>query len=80
VVVLAVNSGASATQIKRHFEKEKYTFKALRQKQDDVSKAYGVKTYPVTYVVGADGKIVARMAGFSVDALRGTLEKVAPKK
>jgi hypothetical protein len=39
-----------------------------------------VRTYPTTYVVGADGKVAWRAVGLDEASLRAALEKVAPAK
>jgi hypothetical protein len=55
-------------------------FQPLRQEKDEVSAAYGVRSYPVTYLVGPDQKIALRLLGFRPEELRAALETVLPKK
>ena len=80
VVVLAVNSGDSVERIKEYFEKEKFTFRPVRQKENEIADAYGVGAYPTNYVIGKDGKVAFRTVGFDEEKLKETLEELAPRK
>ena len=77
VVILAVNVGDSPDIIREYFEKERFTFIPIQQKDNEISRAWGVSTYPTNYVVAPDGTIAARMIGFDENALRKALEKIA---
>ena len=79
-MLLAVDIEDSVETIKEYFEKEKFTFQPVRQKKDEISKAYGVSGYPTNYVIGPDGKVASRMVGFDAATLRAVLDKLAPKK
>lgn len=77
VVVLAVNLQDSKDQIRKYFEENKFTFRPVMQKSDEISRAYGVSAYPTNYVVGPDGKIVFRSVGYDEEGLKGAIGKVA---
>lgn len=80
VVVLAVNNGDAVENIKKYFEKGKFTFRPVRQKADEISKAYKVSAYPTNYVIGPDGKVAEAVVGFEEEKIKAALEKLAPKK
>ncbi len=64
VVVLAVNNGDTLEKIKEFFEKEKFTFRPVRQKAREISDAYKVSAYPTNCLIGPDGKIAEAVLGF----------------
>lgn len=80
VSVLAVNFGDTPETIAAYFEKEKFTMTPLRQRKDELGRAFGVRVYPTNYVIGPDGRVAYRAVGFDESDLRSALEKVAPKK
>lgn len=80
LVMLAVNYGDEPATIAAYFEKAGFTFTPLRQQQDEVSAAFGVRSYPSTYVIGADGRIAWRELGFDEASLRAALDRVTPAK
>ena len=79
-MVLAVNNGDAAENIKSYFEKGKFTFRPVRQKASEISEAYKVSAYPTNYVIGPDGKVAEAVLGFDEAKLKAALDKVAPKK
>ncbi len=78
--MLAVNDGDSVKQIRDYFEKEKFTFRPLRQKESATTEAYGVEAFPTNYVIDKDGKIVAGSLGWNEEKIRAALEKLLPEK
>ena len=64
VVVLAINWRDTAAVIKEYFDEQKFPFQPLQQKDEEVSQAYGVRTYPTNYIITPDGRIAAAMVGF----------------
>lgn len=41
-----------------------------------IAKKYGVAVYPTAYLIGGDGKVVARFVGYKEDELRAALQKM----
>lgn len=80
VTMVAVNFGDSKETIAAYFSKEKLGLIPVRQQKDEVSRALGVRSYPSTYVIGADGKVKWRAVGFDETSLRAALEAVAPAR
>jgi hypothetical protein len=80
LAAVAVNFGDQAETIAAYFAKEKLALTPARQEKGEVSEAFGVRTYPTTYLIGADGKVAWRMVGLDEEALRAALEKVTPAK
>lgn len=80
LAAVAVNFGDQAETIAAYFAKEKLSLTPARQEKGEVSEAFGVRTYPTTYLVGADGKVAWRAVGFDEESLRSALEKIAPAK
>lgn len=77
MTVLAVNSGDGADVIRRYFAREKLTFTPLRQKDDEINRAYGVQAFPTNYVIAPDGRVAWRSVGFDEKGLRAAIEKLA---
>jgi thioredoxin-like negative regulator of GroEL len=80
VAMVAVNFGDRQETIAVYLAKEKLALVAARQEKGEVSDAFGVRTYPTTYVIAPDGKVAWRMVGFDEASLRSALDKVAPAK
>lgn len=70
VVVLAINLQDSKETIRKYFEENKFTFRPVMQKSDEISRAYGVSAYPTNYLVGKDGKIRYRSVGYDEAGLK----------
>ena len=77
--VLSVDTGDTAAAIGDVWKQGKYQMPALMDKDDSVSTAYKVTGVPTNYLVGSDGKIVARFEGFDMDGLRAALTKAGLK-
>ncbi len=46
---------------------------------DKVSDQYKVQAIPTNYLIGSDGKILARFVGFDEDGIRKALEQAGVK-
>lgn len=73
VVFLCVNIGDEKEVIAKWWEEEGFTLRAVRQKQDEVSRAFGVQAYPTNYVLGPDGRVRYRGVGWDAAAVRRAL-------
>ena len=80
VEMLAVDFGDKAETIVAYFKKERFEMTPLQQEGDEVSRAFGVQTYPTNYLLDASGKVAWRMVGFDEAAFRAVLDKVAPER
>lgn len=80
VAMVAVDFGDQPETIAAYFAKEKFGLTPAQQARNEASFALGVRSYPTTYVVGADGRVKWRAVGFDEAALRAALEAVAPAK
>ena len=78
--MLAINREDDADSIKAYVEKNRFTFRPLRDKEGEVGKAYRVDGYPTTYVIGPDGRIASRMFKLNDKLMGEVLDKVAPEK
>ena len=79
--LVAINKGDSAAAIKSYFREEKLTLPVAMggDGASGVFSSYSVVTYPVTYLLDADGKIIYRSAGFNEAGLRRALERMEIK-
>lgn len=62
-MILAVNIGESADQVRGYLLKHKLTFPALIDPASRVADLYGVRATPTRYLIGRDGKVVAGSIG-----------------
>lgn len=76
----AVNIGDEKDVIADYWKEGGFAFPPVRQKEGEVSKAFGVNAYPTNYVIGPDGKVLWRAVGFDPKALEEALAKTAKKK
>jgi len=63
LVVLAVGMGESVEKIKAFFNKYGFTFPLLADKKMEITKLYGVRNIPVTYLIDPDGIVLGRALG-----------------
>ena len=63
LVVLAVGMGESVEKIKAFFNKYGFTFPLLADNRMKITKLYGVKNIPVTYLIDPDGVVLGRALG-----------------
>ena len=78
-VFLAVNLGDSAEGIRAYFNEQKFTFKPVRQKRSEISKAFGVRAYPTNYIVAPDGTIAEGALDLNDEDIREALERLLAK-
>jgi peroxiredoxin len=62
-VVIAVNIGESADQIRDYMLKHKLTFPALVDTTSRVANLYGVRATPTRFLIQRDGKAIAGSIG-----------------
>ena len=63
LVVLAVGMGESVEKIKAFFNKYSFTFPLLADNRMKITKLYGVRNIPVTYLIDPDGVVLGRALG-----------------
>jgi protein-disulfide isomerase-like protein with CxxC motif len=80
LAILAVNYGDKPETIAAYFEKQGFTLTAVRQKKDELSRAFGIQAYPTFYVINGEGIVSWRSAAFDEANLRSELDRVAPLK
>ncbi len=74
--IVAINMGDLPAPVMDYVRQEHLTFPVLMGGKDDeksVFKIYQVVTYPVTYILNSEGKLVYKTAGFNLDQIRKTL-------
>jgi peroxiredoxin/outer membrane lipoprotein-sorting protein len=76
LVVLAVNRGDDAARIKKFFREAGLSFTPLRQKDEEISDAYGVIGYPSNYLISPQGMIILRFGGYLEKDLREALGRI----
>lgn len=83
VAFLAINRGDDKEEIDYWWTNSEFTLQAVRQDDEDVSEAFGVKAYPTNYVVGPDGRVIYRGVGYDQEAqakIRLALDSTAPAR
>jgi peroxiredoxin len=63
LLILAVNIGESADQVRAYLAKHKLSFPALLDSDSRVSSLYGVRGTPTRFLIRRDGKIIAGSIG-----------------
>ena len=63
LVVLAVGMGESVEKITAFFNKYAFTFPLLADNKMEITKLYGVRNIPVTYLIDPDGIVLGRALG-----------------
>jgi peroxiredoxin len=63
MVVLAVGMGESVGKIKAFFDKYGFSFPLLADNKMEITKLYGVRNIPVTYLIDPDGIVLGRALG-----------------
>ena len=63
LVVLAVGMGESVEKIKAFFNKYGFSFPLLADKKMEITKLYGVRNIPVTYLIDPAGIVLGRALG-----------------
>jgi hypothetical protein len=77
VVFLAVNIGDSRDTIADWWRAEGFRHRAVRQDEDEVSAAFGVRMYPTNIVVGPDGRVLYAATGYDEPAIRAAIDSTA---
>lgn len=75
MVFLCVDLGDEKSVIEQYWKEKSFTMKAVRQKDSEVSDAFGVVGYPSNFLIGPDGKVLWRELGWDAPALRALLLK-----
>ena len=63
LVVFAVNSGQSPTQVEPFVREIGVGYPILLDPAAEITRSYGVTALPITFVVGRDGKVKRRVLG-----------------
>jgi peroxiredoxin len=81
LVVIAINKGDSARAIRDYFKKSRLTFPAVRGEatEPNVFMKYSVESYPASYLLDSEGRIVYRTTGADEAGLLLALEKLGLK-
>lgn len=77
--MLALNRSDRAEQIRSLFQQEKLTFTPILGRgpggSETIGRAYGVRTYPTTYVLGPDRRVLWAGVGFRPQDLRAAVHQ-----
>ena len=73
VVILAMNVGDDNDKMAKYWASKKYTFPTLND-ADELAKAYGIKAFPSTILIGPDGHVLHASVG-SASQFEAQLEK-----
>ncbi|WP_050023511.1 TlpA disulfide reductase family protein [Verrucomicrobium sp. BvORR034] len=76
VLLLGVNQGEPAEQVKRFIETRNWNLKVALDSSQSVGRLYGVSGIPHTVVVGPDGKVALVKTGFSPENEKEIVEAV----
>jgi thiol-disulfide isomerase/thioredoxin len=76
--IFSVNLGDDAATVSKIWNEGKFSMHAVLH-GDKVSQAYHIEAIPTNYVVGPDGKILARFVGFDDQGIRTALAKAGVK-
>jgi thioredoxin-like negative regulator of GroEL len=79
--MISVNQGDSPKVIDEYVKQGKFDFPiAMNAKGGpDVAQLYRVQAYPTNYLIGPDGKVLARFVGFHEGAMKDELKKLGFK-
>ncbi|MEM9189903.1 MAG: protein disulfide oxidoreductase [Myxococcota bacterium] len=64
MITVATRSGSNGA-IRAYLDERGLRFDALADPRGSVARAWGVRAFPSTFVVGADGKIASRTVGYT---------------
>jgi peroxiredoxin len=62
--IVAANFMESKDSINSFVNENGFTFKVLLDRDGDIAQKYGVHALPVTFVIGRDGKVLAKSFGY----------------
>ncbi len=63
LVVLAVSMGENRERVRKFLKKRKYSFPVMTDPDMDITRLYGVRNIPITYLVDPSGVIIGRALG-----------------
>jgi len=63
LIILAVAMGENVERVKRFSKKNSFTFPLLSDEDLKITKLYGVKSIPVTYLIDPEGIVLGRALG-----------------
>ena len=73
--IVTVNIGDSAAVIKKYWHEAGLNLRVLMDTDTKVAEKYKVYGIPSGYLIGSNGKILARFAGFDEATMRQALAK-----
>jgi peroxiredoxin len=73
--IVAVDIGDTADTIQKFWKEKGLSLRALMDRDGKVAEKYKVSGVPCNYLVGSDGKIIARFEGFDEAGIRQALKK-----
>jgi thiol-disulfide isomerase/thioredoxin len=76
--IFSVNLGDDSKTVSKIWSEGKLSMHAVLN-GDKVSQAYHIEAIPTNYVIGPDGKIMARFVGFDEQGIRSALAKAGIK-
>ncbi len=73
--IVTVDIGDSAATIQKFWQEKGLRLRALMDTDGKVAEKYKVSGVPCNYLIGNDGKIIARFEGFDEAGIRQALAK-----
>lgn len=73
--IVTVNIGDDAATVKKFWHEKGLNLRVLMDPTGKVAERYKVMGIPCNYLIGNNGKVIARFAGFDETLLRQTLAK-----
>jgi peroxiredoxin len=73
--IVAVDIGDSAAVIQKFWQEKGLRLRVVMDKDGKTAEKYKVSGVPCNYLVGSDGKIIARFEGFDEAGIRKALAK-----
>lgn len=77
--IVAVDIGDTAETIQKFWKEKGLSLRVLMDRDGKVAESYKVSGVPTNYLVGSDGKIIARFEGFDEAGIRQALAKAGIK-
>jgi len=75
-VIISRDTSLTVSQVEPFFKSHEYTFRVLLDTDLDVSKDYGVKTSPATFIINTDGEIIWQHYGYKAGQEEEILEVI----
>ena len=63
LVVIAVSMGESRERVRKFLKKRNYSFPVMTDPEMEITRLYGVRNIPITYLVDPSGVIIGRALG-----------------